>query len=283
MKLSLRRFISGAAIAVTGAGSAFAADLPATNIAPPPPISDWIVTLSAQGSVGPLYPGANRYSLFGLPGVSIRRADQPERFSTPDDGFNIALYDNPWLHVGPTGRWIGDRARYGDRELTGMSYVAPSVEVGAFAEVTPLPWFRARLEVLEAVTGHDGMVGTASADVWHTFDKLTLSAGPRLYFGNNKFAETFFSVTPAQSAVNLASGGGLTPYNAGGGLTSAGLTVAARYDLNDRWRITGFGNYQRLTGSVADSPLTLHAGSPDQYTIGLEVAYRFRTSGWFNF
>ncbi len=90
-------------------------------------------------------------------------------------------------------------------------------------------------------------------------------------------------MTPQQSAINLANGGALTPYKATGGLTSAGLAVAARYDYSEHWRVTAIGGYQALTGSVANSSITEHTGSTNQFTVGIEIAYRFRTTGLFAF
>ena len=186
-----------------------------------PPIPDWVVTVSGQVSGSPAYPGANNYIVYGLPGLSIRRSDQAERFGLPDDGFGVALYDIDWFRAGPVGRWVSDRPRHGNSELVGMPYIAPSVEIGGFAELTPLPGIRGRVEVRQAVSGYDGLAATVSADIWHSFEGIVLSIGPRFYFGSDKYASTYFSVTPQQSAYNLANGGHLTPYNATGGLTVA--------------------------------------------------------------
>lgn len=283
MKVSLRH-IAIAVAASCGCGAAWASDLPSNKAPPEPPaIPDWIVTLSAQVSLAPQYPGSERLGFFGSPGISIRRFGQPERFSTPDDGFGIALYDTDVLRIGPVGRYEGDRSTYAHRELTGLPYMPPSLEIGGFAEYTPVSWARARLEVRQAVTGHYGLVETLSGDVWRRWGDITLSVGPRLNFGNDKFADAYFSVTPQQAFTNQQNGGNLSAYNAQGGLTSAGLLAAARYDISDAWRVTGFGGYDRLTGSVAGSPIVQYDGSRNQYTVGLEFAYSFRTAGWFNF
>jgi MipA family protein len=287
LKFVLRQFVvAAAALGVASLGvasAASAADLPSPTAPPAPPIPDWIVTISGQPSIGPQYPGAKTYSVYGAGGISIRRADEPERFATPDDGFSLTIYENSWLHVGPVARYLNDRPLYHHPELTGLPYVGPALELGGFVEITPLSWLRGRLEVRQAVTGYDGLVATLSGDVWRRWGDVTLSVGPRLNFGNNKFAQAYFSVTPLQSAVNLASGGSLTPYNATGGLTSAGFTVAARYDWSEAWRVTAFGGYQSLVGSVAESPIPDHTGSTNQFTAGFELAYRFRTTGLFAF
>ncbi len=288
MKVELRHFVMAAAVLCSAElgvpRAAMAADLPSTKSAPEIPATpDWIVTISGQLSVAPQYPGANRYAIYGAPGIGIRRFGTPERFSTPDDGFGVALYDTSLLRVGPVGRYIGDRGVFHHRELTGLAYVPPSIELGGFAELTPLSWLRARAELRQAITGHDGLVATLGGDVWQKWGNFTLSVGPRLNFGNDKFADAYFAVSPAQAAANNLGGGNLTPYTPRGGLTSAGGLAAIRYDFNDTWRATGFAGYQRLAGSVSGSPIVQRDGSRDQYTIGLEVAYSFRTAAWFGF
>ena len=284
MKRRLRHIVLAAAF-LNGAGVACATDLPSptTAPAPPPASSQWIVTLSGEFFMAPAYPGAKYYNPYGAPGISVRPADEPERFSTPDESFGISLYDNSWLHIGPVGRYIGSRPVANHPELRGLPSVDPSIEIGGFVELTPLPWMRAKVEALQAVDGNDGLQAIVYADAWRRFGDLTLSIGPRFYFGSNKFVDAYFSVTPQQSAINIKSGGQLTPYDASGGLISYGLESIARYDINETWRVTGFGGYERLAGSAAGSPIPLHAGSLDQFNVGLEIGYRFKTESWFGF
>lgn len=281
MKFALRNIL--AALAACGVSVAQAADLPSSKApdAPAPVTEDWFVTVSGQVSFGPSYPGARRYDFSGIPGISLRRVGEKEPFGTPDDGFSFALYNDGLFRAGAVGRLVGDRTVRDNRALQGLPYVPYSVELGGFAEVTPVSWGRLRVELRQAVSGHDGLVGTIGGDVWQSWNRFTLSIGPRLYFGNDKYASSYFSVSPAQAAVSQAAGGRLYAYNAVGGLTGAGGTTALRYDINDDWRVTAFGNYQRLTDSVGNSPLAHWRGNgaPDQWTYGLELAYRFRTSG----
>lgn len=285
LKIVLRNLFAAnlfAALVVSASGAGHAADLPSTKapVQAPALPDEWIVTLSAQANVGPAYPGAKRYSFSGYPGIGLRRASEPETYSAPDDGFSFAFYNNSWLRFGAVGRLVGDRSTRNNHVLTGLAYVPYSLELGGFAEVTPVSWGRLRVELRQAVSGHDGLVATVGGDVWQSWSQWTVSAGPRLYFGDDKYARTYFSVTPAQAFTNNLAGGVLSAYNATGGLTSVGGTVALRYDYNPNWRVTAFGNYQRLTGSVADSPLATRAGTRDQYTAGIELSYRYKSTGF---
>ncbi|MGO8738945.1 MipA/OmpV family protein [Rhodoblastus sp.] len=276
MKLSLRGLAFTASLLLSV--PALAADLPSIKDAPDmPQTPDWIVTIGGTMGIQPSYPGARSYSFMGMPTLEFRREDQPPRFGSPDDDFSFVVLHNDWLAVGPAANYVNSRSVRDNPALYGMNGVDASIELGAFAEWTPLSFLRIRGEVRKAVTGYDGMAYALDGDLWKRFGQLTLSIGPRLNFNNDQYANSFFSVTPWQAALNQSAGGLLTPYRATGGLTSAGFTAAARYEVNEFWRVSVFGNYEVLTGSVADSPIAIHAGSRDQFTAGVEIAYHYRT------
>lgn len=277
VKLSLRGLTIAATVFSGAAAHADDLALPFLNTTPKDQTPAWVVTLDAMGGVAPAFPGAKTYSFYGLPGIELRRVDQPPRFSSPDDSFSFVVWHNDLFAVGPAGNWVSDRPVKNNAELFGLNSVNASIEIGAFAEWTPLSWMRVRAEARKAVTGYDGWAFALNADVWQKWGPLTLSIGPRLNFNNDQYASTFFSVNPFQAALNQLIGGQLTPYNASGGLTSAGFTVAGRYDINETWRVSAYGNYEVLTGSVANSPVVSFAGSRNQLSAGLEISYRFQT------
>ncbi|MCW2274608.1 outer membrane scaffolding protein for murein synthesis (MipA/OmpV family) [Rhodoblastus acidophilus] len=277
MKFPLRTLLAALAV---GTGAAQAADLSSVKAEPAPASDDWYVTVSGTVNAGPSYPGSKGYSIFGYPSIRLRRVGEREIFSAPDDGFNFAFYNDGLFRAGVVGRLVGDRSVSDNAALRGLAYVPYSFEIGGFAEVSPVSWGRLRAEVRQAVTGHSGLAATIGGDVWQSWNRFTLSVGPRAYFGNDQYAKTYFSVTPTQAAVNNFLGGNLTPYAAAGGLTGAGGTVALRYQIDDNWRATGYGNYQRLSNSVGASPIANSAGdgSRNQWAYGLELSYRFRTT-----
>lgn len=277
LKLSFRALAIAAALFSSAAARADEYNLPGLINPPPGTPAEWIVDVSAMAGVAPNFPGANTTSFFGLPGVAIRRNGEPERFSSPDDSVSLAIIKNDLFAIGPSGNWVSSRNVKNNWRLFGLDDVNASVEIGGFAEWTPLSFLRVRAELRKAVSGYDGWAGLIGADVWHKWGRWTLSAGPRLNFNNDQYADAFFSVQPWQAALNQMVGGPLTPYKATGGLTSAGVTVAARYELSETWRVSVYGNYSALTGSVSDSPVATRAGSTNQYAAGVELRYSFLT------
>ena len=61
----------------------------------------------------------------------------------------------------------------------------------------------------------------------------------------------------------------------------AGVTGAVTYQWNESWSTTGYVNYKRLVGDVADSPIVTRIGSANQFTFGAKVSYSFGFTPWW--
>ena len=82
----------------------------------------------------------------------------------------------------------------------------------------------------------------------------------------------------------MASTTGLAPlpaYSASGGLNSYGAGTQVLYRFNQQWEGRTFVEYERLTGSAADSPLVTQRGSANQLTYGLGASYSFDMHPWW--
>lgn len=287
-----RRLGRVAALALAGtalAGAAAAADLTGLrpSVAPAVPLDDpTIITLSANVAAGPAFPGDKNLSLFGYPGISFRRASEPERFTTPDDGFSISLLSTPRVSMlglnepvvlfGPVvrykqGRYSGDEGA----RFTGLRDVRWSLEPGAFLEIWPVEVLRMRFEARQAVNGHDGLVGNIGLDYVQPYERFTFSIGPRIALGDDKFTRAYFGVLPSEAALNPR----VFAYRPQGGLTSVGGLASISYRFDEQWRVTGYAAYDRLQDDAERSPITRALGSADQYTVGLKVNYSFAYRG----
>jgi MipA family protein len=261
--------------AALGGAPAQAADLLAAQPLPAasPPASDlYIVTVSANLQGVPRFPGSDRLTFLGYPSIGLRRVDEPERFSAPDDGLSFSVLETPSLRLGAVARYESGRYFADDRKnLFGLRDVKWSVEPGAFIEVWPVEWLRARAEVRYGFNGYNGVVGNIGLDGVQQFGRFTVSLGPRLAFGGTDFTSAYFSVTPFEAALN----GRVTPFRARGGLTSAGVLGALTYKWSEQWATTVYAGYDRLTGDAADSPITRRLGSQDQFKVGAKLSYSF--------
>ncbi|MFY9831603.1 MAG: MipA/OmpV family protein [Methylocystis sp.] len=262
---------------LVGAG-ALAADSPAAAPAPAPapaPAASpdgYIVTLQAIGAVAPSFPGSAVVRPYPFPGFSVRGIGEPERFSAPDDGFGVPVFEADGLRMGPVANFV---FRRGNRDgLFGLHQVGLTHEVGGFAEYFAFDHFRARAELRQAVDGHDGFVASLGADFYGESNSFRVSLGPRLNLGDNRYANAYFSVTPVEAILN----GRLEPYQANGGFTSAGGVATVRYDFTPNLNATVYTGLQRLTGSVGGSPIPNMVGSRDQFTAGVSVSRSFEVA-----
>lgn len=263
------------AIALTAAALAAQGALAADQSAPAPAGNEWIVTLRAGGVATPNFQGSDRYGLFPTGGISFRRANEPWKFSAPDDGFGFAIYDSPAVRFGPVARYTTGRYLSDDHRLFGLDKIKWTVEPGLFLELYPVDNLRARMEIRRGLNGHDGWVGNLGLDWIQRMGSFTLSGGPRMALGDGEYMNTMFGVTPGEAALN----GQVIPFKARGGVKSLGASAALSYAWSPEWSTTVQGGYNRLVGDAGDSPITRAFGSKDQFTFGLSAAYSFKT-GW---
>lgn len=261
---------------LAAAPQALAAD-PEPTPAPQATADDgWIVTLRGIGALSPSFPGSGKLRPYPFPSISFRRIGETEIFSAPDDGFGFALVDSGGFRAGPVANFVFKR---GQRDgLFGLHTVDLTHEIGGFAEFSAGGHFRTRAELRQGIDGHRGFVASLGADVFGGDGRATLSIGPRLSLGDNRYANAYFSVTPFEALVN----GRIEPYEATGGFTAAGGLATFRYDFTKDTNATFYGGLQRLTGSVGSSPIPNEIGSRNQFTAGLSIARSFeiRGLGW---
>lgn len=252
------------------AGSADFATLDFTgrNAAP-----QWIVTLGAGVALTPEFLGA-RHSHFTLmpSDAGVRRAGEPAGFSAPDDGFDLALYDNGPFSAGVSGGLRNGRSHKDDARLAGLHKVPSALDAGLFAEYWLIgDRLRSRVELRQALWGGGGLNARLSVDWVETYGKFVLSAGPRASFGDARYMRQNFSITDAEAAAN----GTLPAFRAGAGFASVGATAALRYNVTPAIAVTVYDTYERLVGDAASSPITRELGSPNQNTVGVNLSYSF--------
>ncbi len=227
---------------------------------------DLVATISAGIDVSPAYLGSDEYEL----GPSF---DARLDFVRLPNGFEFG-----------SGRAVGFRTGLGLR--TSARYI-PGRDSGDYSEIDGLddiPWsfeaglglgyeqrnYRVFADVRYGIIGSNAWVGDVGADaIAYPIDGLTLTLGPRLNFGDDHFASTYFGVSPEESVRN----GNLPAYDAKGGLIGGGVVLGARYLFNERWGVEGSASWDRLLNDAADSPIT-EQGAVDQYRVGIGLTRR---------
>ncbi len=164
-------------------------------------------------------------------------------------------------------RVIGDRTAEESPELAGLEDIDVAVELGFGLTYQQTNWM-AFGEVRKGVTGHSGITGTLGADyIYRPNDRWLITAGPRVNFGDDEFASTYFGVPTGSTS-------GFGSYDATGGALGAGIEVSGTYFLDDKWALEGGLSYEKLLGDAADSPITLN-GSEDQWRVRLGLSRVF--------
>jgi outer membrane protein len=276
-------------------GLAAAADLPPQSPPPPPPTApatytpaapDWVVTVGVEPRIVPAWPGASdsRFGLSVFPLFSIRKAGMPPEFFGARDSFGFSIIDLGQFQVGPVGKIIWERKASSYSQLNGLGEVNYAVQIGGFAQYWPVSWLRLRSEVRQGIGGETGFTGDVFLDAVVPFGNFRWSGGPRVTLQSAAAVSPYFSITQAQAiAANAAQPGlpALTAYNASGGLYSYGAGTQLEYFFSPQWAAHVLVEYERLTGSAADSPLVTQRGSANQFTFGMGATYSFSMAPWW--
>ncbi|HEU5483062.1 MAG TPA: MipA/OmpV family protein [Sphingomicrobium sp.] len=155
-------------------------------------------------------------------------------------------------------------------------------EVGGFVGVSlhnitnPYDTLGFRVDVLHDVgSAHRSTVFSPNVDFSTPLSRHTYaSASVGLDFVSNRYADYYFGITSAESALT-----GLPAFDADGGLQKwkAGILLnqSITGDLTGGLSVFGTANYSRLVGDSERSPIVSLRGSPNQWLLAAGLAYTF--------
>ena len=268
--LRLAAIIVAALIVFSGVKPSSAADT--SNVAfAGVPMDSWIVTVKANAVASPAWTGSNAWSGVAYPSLSFRKAGEKPRWSSPDDGISIDGIQMAGISLSPVFKYRAGRYNGARPELSGIHDTRWTLEGGIAANAWITPNIRARAEIRRGFRGKDGFEASFGADFVQSFRSWTFAIGPRMTLADASFMRNHFGVTQRDARLN----GNVTPYKPSAGLKSLGFYASATYEINQSWSTTLHGGYDRLVSGAADSPIIKKIGSPNQYMIGLTVAYSF--------
>lgn len=268
------------------AAPAIAQDAPATA---PPPSPEEItnrdtLTVALGAATIPDYEGSNDYRF--IPGGAIRGKYKGFSFATrglylyvdvvPDSGAKVAFNAGPIVGV----RLNRTKKKLKDDVVDLLPVKKTAIEAGGFVGVTvrgvtnPYGSLSARIDVLhDFASAHKSTIVSPNIDFSTPLSRTTfVSASVGLDFVSNKFADYYFSISPAESFVT-----GLPTFNADGGMKNwkAGLLVnqSLSGDLLHGLGMFGTVNYSRLVGDFKRSPIVSDRGSANQWLLAAGLTY----------
>ncbi|ANP89705.1 hypothetical protein BA011_28645 (plasmid) [Rhizobium leguminosarum] len=233
----------------------------------------WIMTLGAGIEYGPKFPGSKHHGFSAMPSFDIRRFDEPDENSAPDDNIDYGLIDVGGFEAGPVLGFRDSRSHSDDDGLKGIHSVHWGVDAGVFAQYWAIPnRLRFRSEIRQAVSDGSGLVVDVGADWFKPLgEKWLFSAGPRASFGNGAYMRKYFGISSTEASQN----GALPTFDAKSGLKSIGFTASAAYDVTPTWTLQLYDRFDRPTGDAADSPITSKLGAKNQNVIGISLSKAF--------
>lgn len=254
-------------------------DAEATELPGPGAASrSWDAAIGGVLSYAPEYAGSATQRLRLNPGFFVRmgRVSLATRsgFRTAGDpgqraGLRIDLSPTDRLRFAAGLRYDAGRQESSSDGLSGMGDVPSTVRVRLMTSYRLDDGWSVGSATLLDVLGRGGgwqadigagRQGRLSADtIW--------GYGMALAFAGDRHMQTYFGVTPEQSART-----GYPVYEPRWGLRDLSAYVNARTQLGGPWHAFYGASVSRLLGPAADSPLT---GRPTTWNLNAGVAYRF--------
>lgn len=168
---------------------------------------------------------------------------------------------------GPSFRIVGSRDEDDSDHLAGLEDIDRAFELGGRVSYGAGP-VTGYASLRRGFGGHEGVIGTLGAKYrTDVNDRLTVWAGVSVDYANSSYMDTYFGVTPAESATT-----GLAAYDPGAGFKSASAKLEARYSLTENTALLGEVEYGRLLGDAADSPVVQ---DKDQPAVRIGITRRF--------
>ncbi|MCS0496961.1 MipA/OmpV family protein [Ancylobacter sp. MQZ15Z-1] len=226
-------------------------------------LAEWKVILGGGAMIAPKYEGSNELDVQPIPFFA---ASFGEWVKVDPRAVSISLYELGNLRF--SGQVGYDRGRKEDDsdKLRGLGDIDVGAVVGGTVQFGTDP-FDFYASFSQIIGGSDGIEVTFGGDFAQTIDRFRLSAGLSTTWADGDYMQTFFGVTPEQSARS-----GLPAYSIGAGFKRVDLDLAVTYAVSEHWVVRGQVGLGYLLGDVADSPIVQEEFQP---SVTFAVGYRF--------
>ena len=245
------------------------------------------VTIGLGAGLVPDYEGSNDYRL--IPAGAIRGKLGGISFATRGTYLYVDVVSGGSgkldFDFGPiAGVRLNRTGKIKDDVVDLLPERKTAFEVGGFAGVSlkgltnPYDSLGFRVDVVHDVgNAHESTTVSPSIDFSTPLSRSTfVSASVGAEFVSNRFADYYFSVTPAES---LLTAGVLPAYDADGGMKNWKVGLLLNQSLSGNllrgWSLFGIGSYSRLVGDFKRSPIVSDRGSANQWLGAVGVAYTF--------
>lgn len=189
-----------------------------------------------------------------------------------NDGADIALFGFSGFSFGPSVRVANRRREVDNVALTGLGDIDRTLEIGGFAATKFVDRLLFRFKVRKGITGgHDGLVvDAAGTALLFRYGRVSTSVSANATWVGERYADTFFSVTPAQALTS-----GLPVYDAQRGMRDIGGSFNAYINIGKRWSLNPYVGYSYIFDEYAQTPIIALYGDRNQYRAGFHLMREF--------
>jgi outer membrane scaffolding protein for murein synthesis (MipA/OmpV family) len=205
----------------------------------------------------PRYPGSRVERVWPFPALDVSHG---HLFATTDKGIGMyAVADDPWQVGVSLAPHLGRHHEDGPR-VSRLDDIGAAVAARVFAGYR-FGAFTLSAAFIRDLGGSNGLTfETGLAWRWQLSPRLLASVGANATAGNRQYLQTWFGVTPAESAVS-----GLAQYSVRSGIESAGPNLFVNYALDATWSLQAYLSDQRLLHQVANSPVVERKRLPTMF------------------
>ena len=187
--------------------------------------------------------------------------------------FRSNLINDPNWRLGPSVRWRRGYSDVTNRRVDDLNNREGSFEIGAsggydftFGKSAIIAW----MEFSQDISGgHNGFVVTPALTYRGPLaPKWDFSLNGDFSIASGGYMDHYFGVNSRDSRDS-----GLNEFNADTDVKDTSFTVSIGYQFAESWRLQMLGQYRRMLGDAADSPVVDDEGDPNNLFGGVIVSY----------
>jgi len=233
---------------------------------------DWDIAVGGGMAIRPTYEGSDRYRVSPVPFFNVTYDDM---ISLGPNGLS-AYWHHDNLRIGGGLTYDGGRKdsagngifTQGDDRLKGLGDIDSALGLKAFASYDLEPLVLSASLTKFTGSQNDGVLVDIGASLpYKVTDAFMLTPHIGTTWANQSYMQTFFGVTPTQSADSRFS-----QFSAGSGFKDVGAGINANYRFDEHWFIGANADVKELTGDAAKSPISY---SNTETTFMTMVGYHF--------
>ena len=180
------------------------------------------------------------------------------------------------LRGGPQISYQPGRDSSDSPTLTGFEDIDGSLPLGGYVFGTLGP-VGLRVDAgQDIIGGHDGFTVDTSIGTAYRTDNIGIQPSVTVSWADNKFQDSFFGVSAAQSGAS-----GLAAYNPGSGIYGYSVNGLAWMEFEEKYAVVATASYRWFTDDAADSPILRSIdGARNGFFAGLSLTRKFDTKDW---